>query len=464
LYEATRDVAYVQTLYRENDSTLKDLPHDLFADNPSQFQKAVKQVIAKNGEEVKLGSINKEAWHIAILRSGKGKDARAVWLDYDSWGGHSHLDGMTLGMFAHGMDLLPDFGYPPVQFGGWYTARAEWYRTTGAHNTLLVDQPQHPAAGKTTMWADGEMFHGIRADAPAMVGGKQYERTASLIDVSDKDFYVVDIFRTVAGSGHYKFVYGPYGALTTSNLNLQHSNKDLVTGGQLRNFALATNRPSGWSAEWKVEDRFHMLPPKTNLRMRYTDLTQGVDVITNEAWTATMTQIAERGDGGENWIPCLITRKTGTAPLSSTFVSVLEPFEKKSAIRNIKKLPLRIIHGDVADDSNVCLEIDLDAGNRDLFIVIDPATKMNHTFVQRDWDVQFDGELCWIRKTAKGAVKRIAFAKTLWVKSPEFVIDGGPRFDFCEMETDKYGVQKTHGSLEGGRLGGPKGPWSFGYH
>jgi hypothetical protein len=418
LYEETRDPAYVQTLYRENGSATKDLPHDLFTDNPAQFQKAVKQVVAKNGEEIKLGSINKEAWHIAILRSGKGKNARALWFDYDSFGNHSHLDGMTIGLFAHGLDLLPDFGYPPVQFGGWYTPRAEWYKTTGAHNTLLVDQPQRPATGKTTMWADGEMFHAIRADGPAMVGGKQYERTAALIDVSDKDFYVLDVFRTVAGSGHYKFVYGPYGTLTANKLNLKHSDKDLLTGGQLRNFSLATNPPNGWSAEWKVDDRFHQLPAKTDMRMRYTDFSHGVDVITNEAWTATMTQLLEPLHAGENWIPCLITRKTGTAPLSSTFVSVLEPFEKSSAIKTIRRLQPRTEEGDEFADSYVALEVVLNNGETDVVLSADPVNPLNigpkitkrFNMSVTGMDVALSGSFSCMRLDKRGHIKRLALA------------------------------------------------------
>jgi oligo-alginate lyase len=400
LYQATHDVAYVQTLYRENDSTTQNLPHDLFTENPAQFQDATKEIIAKNGEEIKLGSINKEAWHMAILRSGKGKNARALWLDYDSGGAHAHFDGMTMGLFAHGLDLLPDFGYPPVQFGGWTTPRAQWYLTTAAHNTVLVTQNQTPAAGKTTMWADGEMFHAIRADAPAMVGGKQYERTAALADIDDKNFYVLDIFRTVAGGAHYKFVYGPYSTLTTSNLSLQRSDKDLITGGQLRNFSLATNPPTGWSAEWNIEDRFHMLPPETNLKMRYTDVSQGVDVITNQAWTATMTQLAERGDGGENWIPCLITRKTGTAPLSSTFVSVLEPFETNSQIRTISRLPLVTTNGPAAD-SNVALKVELANGGHDIIIAADPSAPAG-MLTQRDFRIELRGEFCLLRFDASG--------------------------------------------------------------
>ncbi|MGZ4963102.1 MAG: heparinase II/III domain-containing protein [Limisphaerales bacterium] len=405
LYEETHDHAYVQIIYRENDHSLKNLPHDLFAENPAQFQESVKKVIAKHGAEIKLGSINKEAWHMAILRSGKGKNARALWLDYDSGGPHAHMDGMTIGLFAHSLDLLPDFGYPPVQFGGWTTPRAQWYTMTAAHNTVLVDQNQRTAAGKTTMWADGEMFHAIRADGPAMVGGKQYERTAALIDIDEKNFYVIDIFRTVAGSGHYKFVYGPYGTLTTSNIDMKHSDKDLITGGQLRNFALATNPPTGWSVDWNIDDRFHQLPPKTNLKMRYTDLSQGVDVITNEAWTATMTQLEQRRDGGENWIPCLITRKAGAAPLSSTFVSVLEPFERHSAIKRISRLPLHEFLDKPASEGDIGLCIEFNSGDRDYIIAAD-SSNGKHLVV--DNCLSFNGSFCVARADHKDNLKYAA--------------------------------------------------------
>jgi len=420
LFEVTHDPAYVQTLYRENGSTTKNLPHDLFADNPSQFQKLTKQVIKKNGEEIKLGSINKEAWHLAILRSGKGKNRRALWLDYDSWGNHSHLDGMTIGLFAHSMDLLPDFGYPPVQFGGWYTPRAEWYKTTGAHNTVLVDQPQRPATGKTTMWADGEMFHAIRADGPAMVAGKQYERTAALIDTNEKDFYVLDIFRTVAGSGHYKFVYGPIATLSTNKLDLKPS-KNLVTGGQLRNFALATNPPNGWSVDWNIQDRFHQLQKNTDLKMRYTDLSTGVDAITAEAWIAPPVHLAD--NLGEAWIPCLITRKTGKAPLSSTFVSVLEPFEKQSSIAKIRRNPLCREKENLGTitDNGIALEVFLRSGKRDLFIMPMSTTKTNAGWLEPSTWISFNGSFCWLRTDQNRRVERLA-------------VVGGSRFRWHKAE------------------------------
>ena len=62
-----------------------------------------------------------------MLRSGRGREARAAWLDYDSGGRHGHADALNLGLFAKGLDLLPDFGYPPVQYGGWGAPRPVVY-------------------------------------------------------------------------------------------------------------------------------------------------------------------------------------------------------------------------------------------------------------------------------------------------------------------------------------------------
>ena len=88
--------------------------------------------IAEQGAEIHLGSVNKTEWGLAILRSGEGADARALWVDYDSGERHGHADGMTIGLFAKGLDLLPDFGYPPVQYGGWTAPRSMWYMQTAA--------------------------------------------------------------------------------------------------------------------------------------------------------------------------------------------------------------------------------------------------------------------------------------------------------------------------------------------
>ncbi len=124
LYQLRHDAAFAQILWKANGSSADELPYDLAFDDPPAMQWELKQIIGKEGPEVHLASVNKEQWHLAILRSGQGAAERALWLAYDAGGTHGHLNGLNLGLFAHGLDLMPDFGYPPVQFGGWGSAAA----------------------------------------------------------------------------------------------------------------------------------------------------------------------------------------------------------------------------------------------------------------------------------------------------------------------------------------------------
>src|ERR1019366_7236077 len=129
---------------------------------------------------------------------------------------HGHADGLTIGLFAKGLDLLPDFGYPPVQYGGWTAPRAVWYTQTAAHNTVAVDGKNHRAgSGKTTLWFEGSQFRVVRASAKKLIGGQRFERTLALVDISPANSYVVDVLRVSAGREHTRFLHGHFGRMTT---------------------------------------------------------------------------------------------------------------------------------------------------------------------------------------------------------------------------------------------------------
>ena len=59
-YEATGDPAYVQLMYKANGNTTDGLPHDLYVSDPAPIQKGVAEVIAREGAEIRLGSVNKQ--------------------------------------------------------------------------------------------------------------------------------------------------------------------------------------------------------------------------------------------------------------------------------------------------------------------------------------------------------------------------------------------------------------------
>lgn len=439
LYRQTGDVAYVQTIYRENGHSVRDLPYDVFEPNPAQVQMSVADLIAKHGTELKVGSINKQQWHLALLRSGRGQHARVVTLDYDSGGAHGHFDGMALGLFAHGLDLLPDFGYPPVQYGGWTTPRANWYKMTGAHNTVAVDgRNQATAAGRTTLWGEGESLRAVRVSGPELIRGKQYERTVAMVDVSSEDFYVVDVFRVVGGTNHAKFVYGTFADLETEGLSLRPAASPFGADFQLDKFSVDPVPAMGWSVIWNVQDPQKLLEPGARVRMRLTDLSLGVEAILAKSWIAPAYYQVE---AGEVWNPCVISKRSGTAPLASTFVSLLEAFSDQPLLRGARRLDLRNSAGVKMADAQVGVAIQLKNGMTDVLMLADAENPLRTESAPVDgWlmapelGIRLKGELGFVRLGADGRPLRAAIGRGSELRITHAEVSLPESVEFAEFE------------------------------
>lgn len=421
MFELTGDTALVQAVYRANENSAENLPYDLFAKNPLEHQKQVAAVIAKAGTAPQLTSVNKQAWHLAILRSGVGENARALWLAYDSGGRHSHANGMNLGLFAKGLDLLPDFGYPPVQYGGWQSPKAMWYRNTASHNTVMVDRQNHPpAAGKTTLWSIGQTVQALRVSGPELIDGQQFERTLLLVDISPENFYVVDLFRVIGGKEHFKFLHSYFGEITPQGLTLAPTESPGIEG-EMRNFQLDSQPEPGWSVDWRIDDRYGLLPEGTDVRLRYTDLTTSTQVFTTEAWVVTQGF----NSNSEAWIPQLLLRREGQAPLASTFVGVLEPHDGQSNIRKITRHELRDAAGKVVTDSHVALEVELTDGRRDLLVLADVENSGDKepVFKLPARDLTVSGEVGFVRLNAAAEPGHVWLGQGSRLKLKNFVLE-----------------------------------------
>ena len=421
LYELTGDAELVRVLYRANDRRVDALPQDLWANNPAEFQRKVAAVIREAGEESDPGSVNKEAWCLAVMRSGAGDRARAVWLDYDTGGSHGHQDAMNLGLYAFGLDLMPDFGYPPLQFD---PARVNWYRSTVGHNTVAVegeDQKGHYLShrwdgfrrGKTTMWINDGLVRAIRVSGPEIIDGAQYERTICSVDISADDFYIVDIFRVVGGREHTKFMHSHFGTISTSGLSLKPT-ADYGHTAPMRNTRGEASAKPGWSADWAIDDRRGVLKRAADIHLRYTDLTRDAEAQICEAWIVA----GSYNSLDEAWIPrVLVRRRTDEdKPLASNFVGIIEPYEGKSNIVSIRRLTLTTPDGESYGDGAVALEVQLLDGSKDLILAVDtenplgvrPDWRVVRQARQPDWDVQTDADFLWLRRTADGRVLRVS--------------------------------------------------------
>ena len=423
-HRITGDPAFAQVLVKSNRGRIDGLPYDLFVERPQRMRDELRAVLEKHGKALDLKSVNKPQWRLAILRSGKGPSERAAWLDYDSGGGHGHADGMNLGLFARGLDLMPDFGYPPVQFGGWTSPRAQWYTSTAAHNTVLIDGANQGAAhGSTTMWAAGDGFSAVSAACPGLGGATQFERTVALVDVSESDFYVLDIARVTGGSDHTKFLMSHFGTIETRGLPSIEPASDFAHP-HMRNFRVARKPSPGWSVDWTIEDRYKLLPRGEQVRLRSTDLTDDADAYLGEAWVIEGTFNSTR----ETWLPRVMTRRRATspspAPLASTFVSVIEPYAAKAKppIAKVTRLPLDLAGA-------VALRVELADGREDILIdtgAADGAVELP------DAQVSFAGRLALIRRDPKGRVASVALCQARSLSAGAYVLKLDPPAAFMQ--------------------------------
>jgi len=203
-YRISDDSIFLKILYRECKDDLKKITDDLITEE-------VEEIIAIEGPEIYIASANKEKWHIAVLQSNR-KDGHAAWIDYDTGGSHSHEDGMNIGYFAKGLDIMPDFGYPPVGFGGENNTYAEWYRMAEAHNTVIIDGQRQvkkgfdTVGGETALWIDSPIVKGICINGDNIAKADVFSREIVQIDFENGGC-LVDIFRVSGGRDHKYYLH-----------------------------------------------------------------------------------------------------------------------------------------------------------------------------------------------------------------------------------------------------------------
>lgn len=403
LCRITGDPVFAQIAYRANDGKLDGLPYDLFCADPASLRQTIASAIRRHGADPEPVSVNKEQWRLAILRAGQGEARRAVWLDYDAGGAHGHFDALNLGLFAFGLDLLPELGYPPVQFGGWGSPRARWYTMAAAHNTVVVDGThQRPASGDCTLWADGPTFRAVRARCAEATQASRFERTVAQCDVGSDASYIVDVFRVRGGREHVKFQHGHFGALALETGRLQPE-PDYGNGTQMRAFRMAPIPDAGARAIWTVEDRLKLLPQDRTVSLNHWELTRTADIGTCEGWIA----IGGYNATEELWIPRLVVRRRGE-DLASTFVAVLEPHAGKPAVASARRLAIpSSAKGTAAETSDVAVEITLVNGQRDIIIARDPDGPRTPIALP-ERRIVMDGDMCRVTLDRSGRVVRLA--------------------------------------------------------
>lgn len=141
-----------------------------------------------SGTSLQWESTNYPNSGYAILAAGEGEKATWLCMKYGPHGGgHGHPDKLNFVLYADGDIVAPDPGTArygvPIQGG--------WYKTTLAHNTLVVGEAsQKSAEGKCLAFGSKDGIDYAVAKAGDIYDGVDFIRTVALVD--DKVILFID--------------------------------------------------------------------------------------------------------------------------------------------------------------------------------------------------------------------------------------------------------------------------------
>lgn len=412
------------------------LPRDIYAAEPEkELGKAIEAIKAQK-ERNPLPSYNSGGLGLAVLQTtDPAQNPRTIAMNYGPMGwGHGHSDRLGIHLISHGRAMTADLGYPT--FTGANAERVAWSSHTVSHNTVMVDdQPMRiwsAFSGKTRLFADagpvrlvdvdggGErtlrgMGHsGPRGASYAQEEARRiypnvdtYRRSLVMVDIDAENSYTLDVFWVRGGRTHRLIQNG--GAPTaTSNWKEWTPQKSGTLAGEDVSFG-QSDKPIDWDysgsgfeflkdveraqpdrdfwVEWEIIDPSTGKPGPKAPRFRVHNLTPIEEAV-------LASGVTPRGGPGELRYLLRTRRGSIAAPLTSQFVSILEPYATSPLIQSCRLL-------EPAPDQTkfgVVVEITLTDGRKDLiFLNPEPDDTLGNPKIG-----QLTGHFAWVRLGTDG--------------------------------------------------------------
>ncbi len=384
LYECTGDPDFAKAAYISNGKSTKGLfDKDIYIEEPSQFERKLSNVIINAGSELEQKTKNYDKWRLSILHTGGGDDKYMLAMPYDSGANHCHHDALSLHLFGKGLYLTPDFGYVPVNYGGWETKEVDWYRHPASHNMVVIDGSCHtnlpggkfyryPEYGKNLMLVSSSFVNAVYDDSRQYAGVPRYERMSALINISEDTVYCVDISRTLGGGEHSRFFRTSYSDISTEGLDPATGRSYYPDRTIMRNFKTDASPLPRWHVDFAIDDVHGTASTDGKVHVRYSGLTPGSRVTLCESWVdiTRMQRITGEAPGDKVvWIPTLIETLPGP---KTQFTGIIDIYDDQPAVTSCEKIDI-CGKGEFIE----ALEVETSNGFRDIVILNDPEVPGN---------------------------------------------------------------------------------------
>jgi len=432
------------------------LPRDIYAADPEQaLVEAIEAIEMINEEQGKRPrpSFNSGGLGLAVLQTtDPDKNPRTIAMNYGpmSWG-HGHSDRLGLHLISNGRYMATDLGYPT--FTGANAERIAWSSHTVSHNTVMVDeQPMRmwsAFSGKTRLFADagtvrvvdvdgggertlrgkghsGPATHPFADDDPKRIYPQvdTYRRSLVMVDIDEENSYYLDVFWVRGGRTHRLIQNGgaPTATSNWENWTLQEggtlAGEDVPFGHMdetitwkyngsgfqfLKDVERAQPDQNFW-VEWEIIDPLTGKAGSDAPHFRVHNLTP-----IDEAVLAS--GVTPRGGPGDLRYLHRIRNGSLAAPLSSQFVSILEPY---GACPNIESIRLLELEPD-QNGFGVAVEVTLIDGRKDrIFLNPEPEDVIGNPTLG-----QLTGRFAWVRSAVDGSL-----LEGRLIEASSFIFDG----------------------------------------
>ncbi len=171
-------------------------------------------------------------YRLAILQNDNADQPVAVSMYYGQAMTHDHRDKMQLDIYARGVSMIPDFGYPETaNFND--PRRCGFFAHTISHNTVMVDRRSQEVSHDSycVAYDPGGVCAYMEADGRGAYSQcDRYRRAVALIDSGGEQDYIIDLFRVRGGEQHDWLVHGTK-ATFSSNLPLSAPQREGTLAG-----------------------------------------------------------------------------------------------------------------------------------------------------------------------------------------------------------------------------------------
>ena len=323
---------------------------------------------------------NLAGYGLAILQRPGDETGRALWLYYGRNKGHGHADRLNIGLYYRDLNLIPDNGYP--EHCTIWPKRLGWTRNTVSHATVVVDRQRQRETwvGKPVAFLTSPTVQFVDVSSPDVYPQcSEYRRQCALIDVGDSESYVVDVFRVAGGKEHAFSFHGPEGEPARECGALVPQGRGTLAGPDVKFAEFYDGKmgsryagsgfmylydiergPAGerFALDWPVVDTFHYRRDRPGqVHLRWTMLQPDAELVLAHGDPPYLRQKKP-----EQLRYALVFRKG--EPLSSTFVSVIEPYLDQRNVAAIRRVPVQ-----GPDDGGVAIEVTLPDGRTDLVML-----------------------------------------------------------------------------------------------